>query len=224
LNLTLGKPLGDMPGVAPAGVLPSVDALIKATLRGHLSAKEIGGEIDRQLDQFEQVAGAPPDFIDGHHHVHVLKPVRQALSQAVARRYGKAAPLVRTPADHWLRILRRNGVGKALVIAWLGGGARRDLARADIPTNDGFSGFSAFSDRTPFDLELDGFLRARGPRHMIMCHPGYPDEELKTLDPVGERRLAEFNAIATRPDLTDWLWRPARQSDGRINWEGFGHG
>src|SRR5947209_7088759 len=38
-------------------------------------------EIAAQLSTFVQVFGRPPDYIDGHHHVHLLPQVRGAVLQ-----------------------------------------------------------------------------------------------------------------------------------------------
>ena len=79
LNLTVGEPLGRMTGLAPAGTLPRMDEMIRASLARSLPGAEIAAEIERQLDAFEQAMGAPPDFVDGHQHVHGLHGVREPL-------------------------------------------------------------------------------------------------------------------------------------------------
>ncbi len=47
-------------------------------------------ELRAQLDAFEEVWGGPPDFIDGHQHVHVLPGVRTVVIEEMARRYTRA--------------------------------------------------------------------------------------------------------------------------------------
>jgi YdjC-like protein len=47
LNLTLGAPLGAMPGLAPAGEFPAVGALVRTAVLGRLPLGEIGAEIER---------------------------------------------------------------------------------------------------------------------------------------------------------------------------------
>ena len=48
-----------------------------------------------------------------------------------------------------------------------------------------------------------------------MCHPGHPDAELATLDPVVNRRRMEYDALMANPALMARIWRPARRGDGR---------
>lgn len=222
LNLTLGSPLGPMPAHAPAGRFPAVSAWIARALTGRIAAEEVGAEIDRQLDCFEAAAGAPPDHVDGHHHVHILPGIREALVRALARRFpGGRLPLVRVPGDRLGRILARRGpIAKAAGVALLSGGARASFRRAGAPVNDGFAGFSTFRRDVPFAAELAGFERARGPVHLVMCHPGHADPALAGLDPVSGRRSDELAALAADPTLPDRIHHPSRFRDDRrrIDW------
>jgi hypothetical protein len=52
-----------------------------------------------------------------------------------------------------------------------------------------------------------------------MCHPGHPDAELATTDPVVERRRMEYDALMRDVSLANRLWRPARGIDGPpVDW------
>lgn len=222
LNLTLGGPLGPMPRHAPGGRFPAISDWIRRSLTGRVDGAEVEAEITRQFDRFEAVAGAQPDLVDGHHHVHALPVIRHALARVVARRYGGATiPLMRVPGDSPLRILRRRAaVPKALLIAGLSAGSSATFHATGAPVNQGFAGFSAFDRAIPFAQELAGFTTAPGPFHMVMCHPGHTDDELAALDPVFERREDEFAALMAAPDLPDRLFHPARHraADGLIDW------
>ncbi|MCX5497022.1 ChbG/HpnK family deacetylase [Kaistia dalseonensis] len=219
LNLTTGGPLGPMPTLAPDGPFPGLQALMRLAFTGRLAAPEISAEISRQLDQFETVANMPPDFVDGHHHVQVLPKVRAALLDALSRRYPGHTPLLRNPGDTVRRIAARRGAGrKALLVTLLARGFGADAHRHGIATNEGFSGFSAFDRERAFADELTTFLKAPGPRQIVMCHPGYPDQQLAALDPLFDRRLDELGALMTYPDLDRLITRPRRNTDGRIEW------
>lgn len=217
LNLTTGAPLGPMPHSLHSGRFDGIGAMMRRTRNGTANAAEIAAEIERQLDRFEAVAGAPPDFVDGHHHVHVLPVVRPALLAALARRYAAAPPLVRNPGDRPLRILaRRRCLAKALGVAWLARGLGREARRLGLPTNDGFSGFSRFDRSVPYAREMTDFLRAPGRSQLVMCHPGYPDDILRPLDPLFERRRDELEMLKTMP--ADRIVRLERDGEGRIRW------
>jgi predicted glycoside hydrolase/deacetylase ChbG (UPF0249 family) len=105
LVLTDEQPLGFSPLLAPAGRMPGADPLTAATLMGRAPLVEIGAEINRQFDAFEAERGAPPDFVDGHQHVHMLPGVRAIVIAIVRRRAPDA--WIRDCADAPLAILSR---------------------------------------------------------------------------------------------------------------------
>jgi hypothetical protein len=56
LNLTLGRPVGSMPRLAPGGTFPDIRGLATRALLG-FDGPEVRAEIERQLDRFEQAPG-----------------------------------------------------------------------------------------------------------------------------------------------------------------------
>jgi predicted glycoside hydrolase/deacetylase ChbG (UPF0249 family) len=228
LNLTLGGPLGAMPGLAPTGAFPKRHMLVAQSLLGLVRSAEIAGEIERQLDAFEARVGFPPDHIDGHEHVHILSGIRQPLFEVVARRYPGVKPLLRDPSD------RRTAAAvagtprpqrvKATVVATLALRFAAGARRYGLPTNEGFSGFSSFDVKEPYAEELRRALIDPGPRHIVMCHPGHPDAELAAVDPVVERRRMEYEALMRDGSLADRIWRPSRAPDGPpVDWSQAGN-
>jgi chitin disaccharide deacetylase len=194
LTLTLGRPLGDMPSLAPEGIFPSLSDVIIKSVRGGLIFAEIEEEIERQCDAFVAVTGRPPDHIDGHQHVHVLPVIRKALLRVIVRRGWQTKLWLRDPSDGFFAVLRRRAPLKALVVKALAFRFRRATTSCGIVTNRGFSGFSRFRhDASVASIEND-FVRhvqRLGTAPLIMCHPGYLDEELVRLDPVIEPRARE---------------------------------
>ncbi|HEY8162325.1 MAG TPA: ChbG/HpnK family deacetylase [Methylocystis sp.] len=204
-NLTLGRPLAPMPGFAPTGAFPAVRQVIALAMRGKLPMEEIRAEIDRQLDRFEAVMERRPDFVDGHQHVHGLPGIGEALLDAMLARRLVGRAWVRDPADRAHRIaLRRAHAGKALSVRALTSGLRRVAKRRGFMTNDGFSGFSDFDPGKDYAKAFESFLRAPGRRHLIMCHPGHVDDELKALDPVTITREQEL-AFLLSPRMPEML-------------------
>jgi chitin disaccharide deacetylase len=220
LNLTLGAPLGPMPNLAPAGELPTLQALLVNALAHRIPHHEVVNEIWRQLERFETELGYPPDFIDGHQHVHVLPGIRKAVVCALRQRYTGRRQLVRDPADRPVAIVARGVAAvKSLTLAALAAGFGALARKSGFQTNHGFSGVSTFDESVPYGRELERFFAYPGPRHLVMCHPGYPDPELARLDPVVGRRKAELETLRHAPDLQARLWRPFRTSvDGELQW------
>ncbi|BCB20752.1 ChbG/HpnK family deacetylase [Bosea sp. ANAM02] len=205
LNLTCAAPLSAMPRLAPGGTLPDLKEVARAAATSPAVRKEIAAEITRQLDAFEEALGRPPDFVDGHQHVHVLPGVRRALLDILVRRYPAGSLYVRDPADSAAAIRARGvAVAKALVIAGLATGFRGAALKRGLRVNRGFSGVAPFDPQRDFGADLARFLIQPGPCHLVMCHPGFVDDELATLDPVIATRPVEHAAIAAflpPPDL-----------------------
>jgi hypothetical protein len=220
LNLTLGRPLGSMPAFAASGRLPEIRQLVKAARKKELPEGEIAREISRQLDSFYEHFGTAPAFVDGHQHVQILPQIRSFLFACLERRGLSGKVWVRTSFDCPSAILRRGiEIAKALGIAWLAQGFAREAAARGFLTNDGFAGFSAFDPGQDYAADFARYLRAPGRRHLIMCHPGYCDEELVAADPVTLSRERELSFLLS-PAFTDMLDRKgarlARLSDALI--------
>ena len=200
LNLTLGAPLGGRSPVRGADeALPAFGPLARAAFTGGLDRGILSDEVLRQVDAFADASGQLPAYVDGHQHVHVLPGVRAALLDAVGRRWPKGErPWLRDPFDTPGHVLARGGaVAKALVIAVLSTGWRRQAARAGCETNRGFAGVSPFDPSRDFGTDFAGFLAAPGPAHLVMCHPGHLDDELASLDPVVATRPLEHEFLSS---------------------------
>ena len=100
---------------------------------------------------------------------------------------------LRDSADRPDRILRRGvETKKALALAWFGRGFAKDARAHGFEVNEGFSGFSAFDSRREYAADFARYLAQPGARHLVMCHPGHVDDELKSLDPVTTTREQEL--------------------------------
>jgi predicted glycoside hydrolase/deacetylase ChbG (UPF0249 family) len=220
LNLTLGSPLGAMGQFAPDRRFPGIGVLTAAALRGTIERDEIKAEIARQLAAFEAEVGFPPDHIDGHQHVHALPGIRDVVLEVLAQRFSESRtpPLLRDPGDVPSRtLMRRRGAVKAMTLAWLSRGFARAALAAGFPCNSGFSGVTDFNERQ-VDVDFAAAVRSPGAQHLVMCHPGFVDEELERIDPVTLRRQREFDVLM-REGFPAAIWRPQRRALGEpIDW------
>lgn len=192
-NLTLGRPLTPMPKFAPNGVFPPLPDVIRAAMRGKLPLEEISAEIDRQLDRFYAVMGRAPDHLDGHQHVHALPGVRTALLDALQNRGLDGKIWLRDAGDNLFRIFVRGAdMRKALAVRAIGRGFRAEATQRGFRLNDGFAGFSDFDPESDYAARFETYLRAPGTRHLVMCHPGRVDEDLRAQDPVTVTREQEL--------------------------------
>jgi hypothetical protein len=217
LNLTLGAPLGPMPTLCPSGSLPPISDVMRKALCARIDVAEVEAETLRQLATFEAAVGAKPDFLDGHQHVHTLAGVRRGVLRALEAYDPARTILVRDPAESVPAIIARGQCSaKAMAVALLAMGFGGEARKRGFPTNTSFAGFSDFIAGSPYADELERSFRAAGPRHIVMCHPGYPDAELKALDPVHARRREELEALRTCPWLARRILLPKRDRDGRV--------
>jgi chitin disaccharide deacetylase len=170
------------------GMFPRLPKLLRAGLLRRLDGEIIQAELMVQLSAFTDVFGRPPDFVDGHQHVQLFPRVREAFLAAVKQ----AAP------GAWVRqsgrdqpLARRLGSPKALVLDLLSAKFRSLAARADIACNAGFAGAYDFSGRPDFGALMGEFLDGMPEGGLIMCHPGFVDDTLVSLDPLTTQREVE---------------------------------
>jgi chitin disaccharide deacetylase len=196
LNLTAGSPLGPMPRLTPSGRFPTLKDLLPKALKRQLPGSEIAEEISRQIDAFEEAFGDAPAFVDGHQHVHVLPAIRPALIQALKARGYAGRVWLRDPSDKAMAILRRPiGRNKALIVKSLARGFARSAHAAGFRTNRGFSGFAPLDLSVPVARVFEEAFSKLGAHPLVMCHPGYVDDELRALDPALESRVEELNYL-----------------------------
>lgn len=200
--LTDAAPLSSMPHLAPDGRLPSLGRLMALALLRRLDPREIAGELDRQLDRFVDAFGRPPDYIDGHLHVHQLPTVRDLVIDRI--RSAVPGAYLRVCDEPVLAILRRRiAVRRAAVISGLGRGLRRRAKRAGIPTNRRFAGVRDFDETSSYRDLFRRFVGAAPDGLLIMCHPGIADADLAAADRVTTAREEEYRYLAGDEVLGD---------------------
>jgi chitin disaccharide deacetylase len=166
--------------------------LLRAGLLRRLDPEIIHAEVMVQLSAFAEFFGRSPEFVDGHQHVQLFPQVRDAFLSAV-----KAA----APAA-WVRqgggnqtLAQRLRTPKALVLDILSTQFRRRASQAEIAFNPGFAGVYDFSRPSDFGGLMGQFLD-RLPEHgVIMCHPGFVDDTLVSLDPLTTVREQEHGFL-----------------------------
>jgi chitin disaccharide deacetylase len=192
LHVTLTAPFRPLSGnFAPLknGAFPSLPAmLLRAQLR-LLKLDLLTGEISRQFEVFKRAFGRPPDFVDGHQHVHIFPQVRDAFLR-VAK---DAAP------NAWVRQCglpeTRSGATdpKAVLLGWHSRHFRKLAQAFGMRTNSAFAGTYAFRPDADFPALFLAFLDGMPDGGLIMCHPGKVDAELERLDPLTTLRQREYD-------------------------------
>lgn len=198
LTMTGQRAITKAHAIAVDGMLPSIGRLTRQAFTGALPIEAVRDEVRAQFDAFEDVWGAPPDFIDGHQHAHLLPVIRRTVMEEIERRYTRGSVWLRSCAEPVAAALqRRVGLTKALAIGAFGTGLQASAARRGIPTNDSFRGIYDFSDRVPYPEIFRASLKGGGKRILVHCHPGRVDDELRALDPLLAPRERELAYLAS---------------------------
>jgi predicted glycoside hydrolase/deacetylase ChbG (UPF0249 family) len=197
LHLTMTAPFRPLTAFAPVTkdgtFLPISDMLVRAfwpRFDRALAAREV----EAQIEAFIAAFGRPPDFVDGHHHVHLLPRISEAVLAAIkrvnpaawVRQCGQLTPLATRLHDR-----------KGIVIDLL---SRRFRARAKtfgVATNPAFAGTYRFQPDATFAGFFPSFLDGLPGGSVVMCHPGFVDAELERLDWLTTLREKEFAFLAS---------------------------
>lgn len=192
LILTAGRPVASKKAlkslVLEDGSFPDESGMISRLAA--LDPDEARMEWQAQIDKFISAAGCLPDHLDSHHHISFLSPVLFEIMLELAQKHGCAIRfpsgeaavdmLGDFPPERALETLEKN---LRLV----------DLYNAAHPDHfiKSFYGEKAtFSNLEQIITNLpEGCTE-------IMCHPGYPDDELKRHSVYHEQRAGEL-AILT---------------------------
>ena len=166
LNFTEGRPLS--PRLARLWpTLPSLPALIVRAHLRRLPRGEVRQEVHAQLKAFTALHGGPPQFVDGHQHVHHLPGLREIMLDMVE--HVQPLPAVRSTAH----VLGPGAPLKRLLIERTGGRALgRELAARVMPHNPVLLGaydFVTTDYRGLMQRWLDALPAEGG---LLFCHPG----------------------------------------------------
>ncbi len=186
------KPLSTNYGPLRDGEFLPLQAMMLSAFLGRLKRDRLAMEIATQLKAFVVAFGRVPDFVDGHQHVHLLPQVREAFLTVVkevaprawVRQCGRWTPL-------WRRFER-----KALLLDVLSYTFRRRARAYGLRTNPAFAGAYDFRAQADYAALFPRFLHGLPADGVVMCHPGFVDDELARLDPLTTQREQEYAYFA----------------------------
>jgi predicted glycoside hydrolase/deacetylase ChbG (UPF0249 family) len=168
--------------------------LLRAAVMRRLDREIFYAEVKAQLAAFADAFGRPPDFVDGHQHTQLYPQIREGFLAAV----DEAAPKA------WVRqggrdlpLTSRLGAPKALVLDMLSAQFRRRARQAGITFNPAFAGAYDFTRESDFAGLMRGFVEGLPEGGLVMCHPGFVDEVLRSLDPMTDVREREHQYLAS---------------------------
>ncbi len=176
------------------GTFPSLSAMFRRALLRQLDPEMIHAELIAQLAAFKTLFGRAPDYVDGHQHVQLFPQARDAFLAAVQ----KEAP------GAWVRqcgrmqpLLQRLNNPKALLLDHLSATFRKRCEKAGVAFNPGFAGAYNMVGGDDFATAMSSFLEGLPDEGLVMCHPGFVDQTLVSLDNVTHQREREFAYLAS---------------------------
>jgi hypothetical protein len=179
--------------VARNGTFLGLAGTFGAGLMRRLDPDALTAEAETQFAAFQAAFGRPPDFVDGHQHVHLVPQVSDAVL-AVMKRMAPGA---------WIRQCgrsmppwRRWDDPKGLLLDLLSARLRARCIACGVRTNPAFAGTYDFTHATAFDKLFGSFLQGLPDGGVVMCHPGFVDAELQRLDVFTSMREQEHAFFA----------------------------
>jgi chitin disaccharide deacetylase len=176
------------------GMFLPLAKMLRASLLRRLDPEIIRAELIAQIAAFIERFGRAPDFVDGHQHIQLFPQVRDTFLAAVKGAAPKA----------WVRqggrnqpLTQRLGTPKALLLDMLSVQFRRSAGRANVAFNPGFAGAYDFSRSPDFGELMKQFLDGLPDGGLVMCHPGFVDDILISLDPLTGQREREHAFLAS---------------------------
>ena len=176
-------------------------SLHELIIKTHLHALKpsfIAKEFTAQLDQYIDVMGSLPDFIDGHQHVHQFPGIRQVILTLYERRLRTHGTFIRST---WPAVNLAPYRFKARIVAATGGKAlQSQLKKLAISHNPYFSGIYDFAQGSDYRGLFRNWLQLAPEHTLIMCHPG---EDISSSDPIAHARLVELAYFLSDEFLAD---------------------
>lgn len=162
--------------------------MFRASLLRRLDVEIMRAEILAQLTAFADLFGCLPDYLDGHQHVQIFPRIRDAVLDVIKA----SAP------QAWVRqcgrmpdARRALNNRKSLILDILSAGFRARARQAGVRVNPAFAGAYDFAHTADFAGLFEGFIDGLPDGGLVMCHPGFVDETLLSLDPVTTQRERE---------------------------------
>jgi predicted glycoside hydrolase/deacetylase ChbG (UPF0249 family) len=188
------RPASNSYGPLKSDMFLPLTTTLGSALIARLDRASIAQELQAQIAAFTQRFGFLPDYVDGHQHVQIFPQIRDAalavmrdmLPGAWMRQCGRVTPLPERLTDR-----------KALLLDMMSRAFRKRAAAAGITFNPGFAGAYQFGADPDFATLFPKFLDGLPDQGVVMCHPGFVDDELKALDPLTNLREREYAFLAS---------------------------
>lgn len=206
-NLTEGSPLSNAYKKKYGEQFLSLPTLMRMAYTRRLALPVLVAECNAQLQRFVDVYSRPPDFMDGHQHVHQFPIIQNAVTEVFNIHMPKQA-YMRLAKPAWcfkhIKVLL-----KQIALFALGSSAFHErLRQQGILHNASFSGMYHFAGA--YEQWFKYFLRTINTQGLIMCHPSL--DGFATKDGIAKARYQEYLYL-----ISDGFISDCRDHDVKIN-------
>ena len=173
----------------------SLPALMFSLRLSATKRKQIAERLNQQLDQFETHFGKPPDFIDGHQHVHIMPGVRKIFLRIIDQRYRTTAvkPWIRQVSSS---LKQTDTPFKVAILNLFNLGFRTQCRKYNFSCNEMFAGVYSLAPTTAYKTLLYAWLHRSPKNTLIMCHPSMEiPMHTQDTDTIVKARLQEYNVL-----------------------------
>lgn len=165
--------------------------LIGQALLRRLDKQALEVELNQQIEAFYEAMGFLPRFLDGHHHVHQLPVVRDAMLSVYEQRLKGESAYIRVVNP---KITAPDRVKKMIIYSLGSRTLMRELSSRNIQYNQSFSGIYGFGRAGDYAALFPAFLSEIEGSGIVMCHPGLPSSLPN--DPIAAARYLEYQYLA----------------------------
>jgi predicted glycoside hydrolase/deacetylase ChbG (UPF0249 family) len=153
---------------------PTFRELLKKSMLGRIDQDVICRQVEAQYCCFEELAGRPPDFVDGHLHVHQFPGVRTGVIRFLQQIDANRRPYVRNNAMPLTKILKQAvSIAKCFALSRFGDAFYRAASLAGLRTNRGFAGVYDYRTYPEYPKYLSRFIdHMEDHTGILVTHPG----------------------------------------------------
>lgn len=183
--LTLDRPIlppDRVPTLVGAdGQFLPLGGFLKRLMLGRLDPRQVEAEFAAQLARFAELVGFPPATVNAHHHVHIFRPIGDALRRVLGGLSPK--PFLRRVVEPWRTLAMVPGArSKRAILSRFGQRASQRQHVEGFPGADWLLGVTD----PPFVRDPRFFARwlSRAPGRIVelTCHTGHLDVTLNGRD------------------------------------------
>lgn len=188
------------------GKFHSLGGFLFRLMQGKVNTVELHAELAAQYRRYVDLMGAVPVNVNGHHHVHIFRPIRKVLFELMQHQIPK--PYIRCVREPWKTLWSISGIRlKRWLLSRWGAQAALEQQSLGYPGAEWLLGITDPPLVQAPDFFQQWLAATPGEFVELMCHPGHDDVTLLGRDATPtngqrERRIHEWYRLQS-PDFRE---------------------